>query len=311
MNITVTGTLALDYIMDFPGLFSERIMPDAIHKLSLSFLVDKLNRQFGGTAGNIAYTLRLLGGDPFILSSAGTDFALYAKHLAKYKISRKHILLDKKESTSSFFVVTDKNHNQIGSFYIGASRRTPELSVAAVGEQFVVLAPTVPEAMVKFVSECRKAKLPYMYDPAFQIGVFTPEQLRAGIEGAEILIANDYEMKLLTEKLNLSHEDLRVMVPVLVTTLGDKGAIVETRRESIYIRPAKPKSNLDPTGAGDAFRAGFVCGWLRKLPLATCGQMGAVAAVYTVEKYGTQTHEFTRPEFEKRYEENYGEKITL
>ncbi len=314
MEIIVTGTLALDHIMDFPGLFADRIMPDAIHKLSLSFLVDKLSRQYGGTAGNIAYTLSLLGARPHLVSVAGSDFADYQKHLARHKVSTRNVKVVQDEPTSSFFVVTDQGHNQIGAFYVGPSKYTSKLSLkknvkSEKSKPFVILAPTVPEAMNKFARECRESGFPYLYDPAFQIGVLEPADLRDGIAHAEILIANDYEMKLLEEKLELTHEELRVLVPVVITTLGSRGAIIETRRESIHIKPAVPSTVLDPTGAGDAFRAGFVCGYSRHMPLDICGQMGALAAVYTVEKYGTQTHIFDRRSFAKRYEKNYGTKL--
>ncbi len=330
MDVLVTGTLSFDYIMDFSGKFADRIMPDKIHKISLSFLVDKLSKQFGGTAGNIAYTLKLLGTEPTILAPAGNDFTPYKTFLIKHKISTKYIKEHADVPTSSYFVVTDKDDNQIGSFYIGAMKYAKELSPLSFPRKressFVVLAPTDPEAMKKYVKECRKLKLRYLYDPAFQIATFTPDELREGIEGAEILIGNDYEIALIEERVGISHEELCVMVPIVITTLGNKGSTIETRRESIHIKPAKPKNVSDPTGAGDAYRAGFLAGYLRfslarsllaRLTAVTadelqmCGQMGSVAAVYTVETYGTQTHSFTSKEFIKRYRENYGSEIVL
>ena len=321
VNVVVTGSLGYDYIMDFPGRFADRIMADNIHKISLSFLVDKLSKQFGGTAGNIAYTLKLFGVEPFILSAAGNDFAPYKKFLISKRISTTHIKEYKDVSTGSYFVITDKDDNQIGSFYAGAMKYAKELSLALKGltlsgkvrpyENFIVIAPNDPTAMKQYVKDCRKKSLPYLYDPAFQIDNFTPDELREGIEGAKILIGNDYEIDLIQDKLGITHEDLRVCGPIVITTLGPKGSIVETRYESIGIKPAKPKNTSDPTGAGDAYRAGFLAGYLRKFDLGVCGQMGSVAAVYTVEQYGTQTHSFTNKEFIARYRENYGQAITL
>ncbi len=318
MNVLVTGSLGYDYIMDFPGRFADRIMPDNIHKISLSFLVDKLNKQFGGTAGNIGYTLKLLGTDPTILSAAGNDFAPYKAFLRKQKISTSHITIHNDVSTGSYFVVTDRDDNQIGSFYLGATKYAKDLSLLSSSgntggsnSPFVMICPTEPEAMKKYVKECLEAKLPYMYDPAFQIATFTPDDLREGILGAQILIGNDYEIDLIAETLDISHEELIMMVPIVVTTLGPKGAIIETRHESIGINPAKPKKVVDPTGAGDAFRAGFMAGYLRKLDLKVAGQMGALAGVYVVEKYGTTAHTFTKKEFVERYKANYGSAITL
>lgn len=310
MNVVVTGSLSFDYIMDFSGRFADRIMPDKIHKISLSFLVETLNKQFGGTAGNIAYTLKLLGIDPTILASAGNDFYEYKKHLVSHKISTTMIAVHKDVKTSSYFVVTDTDDNQIGSFYIGAMKYAKNISVKQACD-FTVLAPTEPGAMKKYVAQCRKLRLRYLYDPAFQIGNFSSEELRDGITGAQILIGNDYEIALIGQKLDVSHEELVVMVPILITTLGAKGSIIETRKESIHCKPAKPKNTSDPTGAGDAYRAGFITGYLRGLSLKVCGQIGSVAAVYTVEKYGTQTHHYTKKEFIKRYYENFSTKIIL
>lgn len=314
-KVLVTGTMSFDYIMDFSGRFADRIMPDKIHRISLSFLVDKLSKQFGGTAGNIAYSLKLLGTDPEILSAAGNDFAPYDAFLKKNGISVRHITVIRKLPTGSYFVVTDKEDNQIGSFYTGATRYADSLSVeraaGSVKPDLAVLSATDPKAMTQYVRECRKISLPYLYDPAFQIGTLTGEELRDGITGAEIFIGNDYEIALTEEKLGISHEELIMMVPVTITTLGSKGSVIETRKESIHITPAKPKKVSDPTGAGDAYRSGFVSGFVRGFDLVTCGQMGSVAAVYTVEKYGTVTHLFTRVEFCRRFRDNYRRDIRL
>jgi adenosine kinase len=313
MNIVVTGTLGFDYIMDFSGRFAERIMPDKIHKISLSFLVEKLNKQFGGTAGNIAYTLKLLGLNPLIASAAGNDFAPYEAFLKKNKISTEGILKIKDESTGAYFVVTDRDDNQIGSFYLGATKYAKDVPLNDyIGyKSFVVIAPTDPVAMMSYVKTCIDVGVPYMFDPAFQIAQFSKKDLRLGIEHAAVFIANDYEVSLVEESLEISHEDLRVMVPVVVTTIGSRGSIIETRSDSMHVKPAKLKRLVDPTGAGDAYRSGFLSGFLRKLPLEICGQMGSVAAAYTVEKYGTITHSFTQKEFINRYEDNYHSHIEL
>lgn len=311
MNVVVTGSLGFDYIMDFAGRFADRIMPEKIHVLSLSFLVEHLSKQFGGTAGNIAYTLKLLGLDPLIVAPVGNDFHPYKTFLESKKIQTKHIAVHNNVSTSAYFVMTDKADNQIGAFFVGATKYAKNLTIPRDRKAFVVLTATDPLAMKKYVKECRLLNLPYLYDPAFQVAMFSAEELREGISGAQILIGNDYEIALIKEKLEISHEELVMMVPILITTLGGKGSIIETRHDSIGVAAAKPKNMSDPTGAGDAYRAGFLAGFLRKFPLDVCGRMGSVAAVYTVEKYGTQTHTFTKKEFIKRYIENYGKTITL
>lgn len=313
MNVIVTGSLGFDYIMDFSGRFSDRIMDEKVHKISLSFLVDTLKRNFGGTAGNFAYTIKLLGINPILYSSVGNDFLPYKEFLQKQKIETKYIVALSDIFTGTYFGVTDQDDNQIGAYYGGPLRNNTNLSLSIIKEKidFVHISPHYPRAMKKHVNECRDMKLKYMYDPAFQIGDFTADELNDGIRGAEILIGNDYEIELIERKLTVSHEDLRVMVPILVTTLGSKGSIIETRKESIHIKPAKAKNTRDPTGAGDAYRAGFVAGYLLGFDLAVCGQIGSIAAVYTVEKYGTQTHKFTKKEFINRYQENYHQKLIL
>lgn len=310
MDIIVTGSLGYDYIMDFPGRFADRIMPEKIHALSLSFLVDTLSKQFGGTGANIAYTLKLLGVEPQVLACAGGDFDEYRTHLHAHGISTYGITIHKKEKTSSYFVITDQDDNQIGSFYVGAMKHASRLSIPP-GDHFVVIAPNDPKAMVRYVRECRDYELPYLYDPAFQIGMFSPDELKTGIEGAALLIGNDYEIALIEDRLGITHEELIVMVPAVITTLGAKGSIIETRKEAIHVKPAKPRNTCDPTGAGDAYRAGFLAGYRRGYDLATCGQMGSTAAAYTVETYGTQTHTFTKEEFIARYKENFGTALSL
>ncbi len=313
MKEVVTGSLGYDYIMNFSGRFADRIMPDKLHQISLSFLADKLSKNLGGTAGNLAYTLKLLGNEPYIISTAGNDFEDYRKFLEKHGIIHNGIKVVTNEPCGSYHVITDSDDNQIGAFYTGATKYNKELSVAASDKpEFVVVGPNDPEAMRKFVTECRTNGYRYMYDPAFQIGNFTGEDLRYAIEGAELVIGNDYEIALMEQKLGVSHEELILMGPkAIITTLGSKGSIIETRMEAIHVKPAAPKNVSDPTGAGDAFRGGFLAGYLKGFDLQVAGQMGAVAAVYTVEKYGTVTHHFTKDEFIKRYEENYSTSVEL
>ena len=312
-TIVVTGSLGYDYIMNFSGSFANRIMPDKIHKISLSFLVDKLHKQFGGTAGNIAYSLHLLGINPLILSVAGNDFDPYRAFLHSAGLSTEYITEVPKEPTGSYFVVTDQHDNQIGSFYSGATKAAKSLSLATVTEpvDLVVVSPTDPPAMEHYVRQCQTLSLPYLFDPAFQIDSFTPKSLKAMISSAHMLIGNDYEIALIEHKLSQSHSALLLLVPILITTLGQKGATIETKSEKIIIPPAIPVNTSDPTGAGDAFRSGFLAGYLRGFDLATCGRMGAVAAVYTVEKYGTVTHSYTIGQFVSRFKKNYNQSISL
>ncbi len=336
-RVIVTGSLGYDYIMDFPGRFADRIMPDKIHVLSLSFLVDKMTKNVGACATNLAYTFKLLGGDPLIVSSAGKDFHDAKQFFIKHKISIKGIHVFHDDYCCSYHVVTDQDDNQIGAFHMGAQKHNKELSLLAMKglafqkkarplENFVTIGPTDPVAMSKYVDECHELKLSYLYDPAFQIADFTPEELRKGLSGAAIAIGNDYEIALMEKRLGISHEKIVALVPILITTLGPKGSVIESGKDAMHIQPAKITKVVDPTGAGDAYRAGFLAGYLgvsrgdlakarppliKIQDLVICGQMGSVAAAYAIEHYGTVAHHFTKKEFEKRYSYNYRNTITF
>lgn len=313
MKVIVTGSLGYDYIMDFPGRFADRIMPDKIHEISLSFVVEKLVKQFGGTAGNIAYTLKLLGLEPLILSAAGNDFSQYKDFLKSHQIRTDYISVIPHITCGIYFVVTDKQDNQIGSFYAGAMTHNRKLALKSVKDkaELIIIASNNPDAMQKYVREALSLKIPYMYDPAFQIDNLSATELTRGISGAKILIGNDYEIELITQKLKITHQQLLAMSQIVVTTLGVQGSLIETNSAKFKIRPARPRSTSDPTGAGDAYRAGFLAGYLRGFDLTTCGQMGSLAAVYTVEKYGTITHKFTRTQFIRRFQSNFGKRLTF
>ena len=311
-RIIVTGSLGMDVIMDFPGRFADRIMPDKLHQISLSFLVDTMKRNFGGTAGNIAYSLKLLGMEPLLVSIAGSDFGPYKKFLEKHKINTSAIVIRKDLPTSTYTVITDKDDNQIGSFYLGPTSFAHELDITkALPAGFIVIAPTAPKGMMKYVKDAITLKMPYLFDPAFQIETFSAEELKHAISHAKILIGNDYEIALMEKKLGYSHAELLKMVPVLITTLGGKGSRIDTETEHIEIGVAKVSSVVDPTGAGDAYRAGFLAGYLCGKDLKSSGQMGSLAAAYAVENYGTVTHLYTPDQFQKRYLQNFKEQIFL
>ena len=306
--VLITGSLAFDIIMDFPGRFSDHIDPTKIHILNLSFLVDSLKKQKGGTAGNIAYNLALLEIPVSILGSVGEDFDEYQTFLQKAGVDVSNIKVIKDEKTSQAFITTDKADNQITSFYPGSMKNNSSLKIVDLSEkpEFTVISPNDPKAMINFALECQKLEIPYMFDPGMQLPRLTNQDLITGIKGAKILIGNDYEIGLLSSKLKVKSEKLLENIKILITTLGEKGSIIQTKDQNIRIKAAKPKEVVDPTGAGDAYRAGFLAGYLQGLDLKVCGQMGSVTACYSVEKYGTTTHSFTMDEFQQKYKENYG-----
>lgn len=307
-RVLVAGSLAFDQIMTFPGYFKDHILPDKIHMINLSFLVDDFRKQRGGCAGNIAYTMALLGERPTVVATAGGDFDEYREFLDGEGIETGEIVVHGDETTASCFITTDKADNQITGFFIGAMARARELSLAAVagrdggGAALAVVAPDDPEAMSRHCREAKQAGVPLVFDPSFQVIAMDGPTLHEAADGAFCVILNDYEFAVLQEKTGLSEKELRRLAELWVVTYGEKGSdILRSSGQKIAV-PACPVSEVvDPTGAGDAFRGGFVTGLLRGAELPVCGRMGAVAATYCIERYGTQSHRYTREEYWARY----------
>ena len=309
-NILVTGSLAYDYIMDFPGHFKDHILADKLHCINISFLVDKLKKQRGGCAANIAYTLALLGEHPRIVAAAGRDFSEYSSWLSEQGVDVSAIYRSEDEVTATCFITTDRADNQITGFYVGAMSKAREISLkasAGSNPQICVIAPDDPEAMLRHAQECREAKIPFVYDPSFQVTAMEGDKLWSGAPGAKVLVLNDYEFSVFCEKTGKSEAEILAEVEILVVTLGEKGSRITTRSGDVVEVPAaKIEAVVDPTGAGDAFRGGLISGLVRGLPLPLCGRLGSVASAYVVERYGTQNHAYTRAEFQARYELNFG-----
>ncbi len=309
--ILVTGSLAFDFIMNFPGKFSDHILPEKIHNINLSFLVKNLRRERGGCSANISYNLALLGEKPAILGVLGRDGREYKKWLAVKGVDVSLIKLIASKGTSSAFIMTDSVDNQITGFYPGAMSASAQLRISELLNceliNMVIIAPNTPKAMIGFAKECQELKIPYLFDPGMQLPRLTKKDLNTGIKGAKIIIGNDYEMSLIKSRLGQGVRQTNDQI--WITTLGAKGSLIETEGKKIKIKAAKPKNTTDPTGAGDAYRAGFIYGYIRGYDLKTAGQIGSVCAVYTVEKYGTTTHSFTKKTFFARYRANFGDKI--
>ena len=312
--ILVSGSLAYDTIMNFPGFFKDSILPDHIHMLNVSFLVEKMRKTYGGTAGNIAYTLALLGIKAGVIGTVGSDFKEYEDFLKKYGVLTHYVRPIQDFYTSTAVGIIDKANNALWSFYVGADSFSDQLSINDVGDplDFGVISPNNPKTMLKFALEYTGKKIPYMYDPGMQLPYLDGNVLKKSFTGAKIIIGNDYEVKLMEKKTGIA--DLNSLArhgKIIITTLGEKGSRVVGKGESFNIPAAKVSDPCDPAGAGDAYRGGFVAGYLRNLPLPVCGRMGSIASAYTVEKYGTSTHYYTISEFEVRYKENFGEKLEL
>jgi len=313
MSILISGTVAYDYIMDFPDSFKNHILPDQIHILNVCFTVDKLSKNYGGTAANIAYTIKLLGGEPIVFSPVGPDGKEYVDYLKNKGVNTNYIFTTEEKLTGSAHITTDKDDNQITAFYNGAHAEAAKLNIGDVKEKIdlVLISPTQKDAMIKHAKECYDAKIPFVFDPGQQIPALSAQELMAIIGQAKFLIGNDYEMKLIEEKTGWDGREILNHVETLITTLGNRGSIITTKDKIMEIPPCPPRSTDDPTGAGDAYRAGFFTAYTNGHDLKTCGQAGSVSATYAVENYGTQNHTFTREEFTERYEETYKEKINL
>lgn len=309
-HILVSGSLAYDRIMDFPGVFSDHLMPDKMHAISVSFTVDTFAESYGGTAGNIAYNLSLLGENPEILATGGNDFEKYRIHLFEHGIVSSSIRLIPDITTAASYIVTDKNDNQIGAFYAGASKYPCQKEVSSEAA-LMIISPSDPKDMMDLADKCRLAELQFFFDPGQQIIMLSPDELRTGIMGAAALFANDYELQLIVQKTGWSEKELIEKTPLLVVTLGEKGTRILSKTGESVIPAAKRKEVVDPTGAGDAHRAGFAAAFVRKLPHDVCARVANTVASFAVERRGTQTHTFTPDAVTKRYEESYGETVEL
>lgn len=315
MRIAVTGSIAYDYLMEFPGSFQESLLAEKAHRLTVSFLVESLQKMQGGVAGNIAYTLALLGERPLMIGAAGRDFAEYGNRLAHLGVDVTGVTEFQEEYTASCFINTDRANNQLVAFYAGAMARSRELSLEGreLGpSDLAVISPTDPEVMMRYVSECTSLGVPFVFDPGKQTPRLEAPQILAGLKACKVLVSNDYEFALMAQKTGLREEELIHSAPLTVLTRGELGSSLFERGRSEIRIPVAPVSEVkDPTGAGDAFLAGLVFGLAHQLPLEVTGRIGSVAGGYAIEKRGCQEHRFTRQEFYRRYRDAFGESEPL
>jgi adenosine kinase len=307
MRLIVTGSIAYDYLMSFPGRFTEHFLPDHMHRVSLSFLVDTLDRRRGGCAPNIAYTLALLGERPVLMATAGEDFGDYRQWLDAAGVDTSLVRLVPGKFTASFFCSTDQHNNQIASFYTGAMANAGELSFRNAGEcGLTIISPNDPGAMVQYADECRALGIPFVFDPGQQCARMSGDELKEGLAGAAVLICNDYELELLRQKTGMSEADLLGTCGALVVTRGEHGSSVITVGERVDVPAVEPRRIVDPTGVGDAYRGGLLRGIALGLRYPVCAQLGSVAATYALEHLGGQSHAYTWDEFLQRYETHFG-----
>lgn len=313
MKILLTGSIAFDYLMAFPGYFREHILPDHLDSISLSFLVESMVRMRGGIAPNIAYTLALLGERPYLWATVGEDFEDYRAWLNSNGIDTSGVRAIQGEFTASFFVNTDRANNQIASFYPGAMAYASQLSLHELEENrpdLVVISPNDPAAMMSYVHECKEMGLAYVFDPSQQIVRLTGQDLCDGIMGALALFVNHYECALIQKMTGLEPKDI-LNAPdarsdaFIVITSGKEGATIYTRESEVHVPIVAAEQIIDPTGVGDAFRGGFLTGYAHELDFATCGQIGVLAATYCIEQRGPQGQSYTVEEFINRFRHHF------
>jgi len=307
MNILLTGSVAYDYLMTFPGLFKEQILAERLEKISLSFLVDSMSRQRGGVAPNIAYTMALLGEHPRVMATVGQDFGEYRKILECRGVDTSLMEIVPDLYTASFFATTDQSNAQLASFYPGAMGVASRQSILQVHPRpdLVIVSPNAPEAMTKFAAECRQMKIPYLYDPSQQILRLDGVELARDMEGAKFLFVNDYEFGLIAKKTGWDSKQMLEHVSVVVVTKGKDGADLFTSTAQVIIPTVPEERIVDPTGVGDAFRGGFLVGFAHGFDWKLCGEIGSLAAVYCLEQKGPQNHVYTREEFVHRFRKHY------
>src|SRR5512146_2184092 len=303
MDILLTGSVAYDYLMTFPGLFKEQILPERLGSISLSFLVDSMSKVRGGIAPNIAYTMALLGTRPRIMATVGEDFEDYRQWLEAKGVDTALMQVIPGEFTASFFATTDQASAQIASFYPGAMGHSAVQSIKDLRDRpdLVVVSPSAPDAMMKFPAECRELGIKYLYDPSQQVLRLEGNELARDMEGAYFLFCNDYEFGLISKKTGWSLDQILDHVKVLVITRGKHGADLYAGPESVHIPTVPEDEIVDPTGVGDAFRGGFLAGYAHGFDWKLCGEIGSLAAVYCLEQRGPQSHNYTKQEFIARF----------
>ena len=307
MTSLICGSLAFDTIMSFGGRFSEALLADQLHKINVAFLVPGIRREFGGCAGNIAYNLKLLNGDPLIMATIGQDSAPYIERLDKLGISRRCVKMIDSSYTAQAFITTDVDSNQITAFHPGAMAMSHQIKVADAGKvSLAIIAPDGRDGMVEHARDCAEANIPFIFDPGQGLPMFNGEELTHFIELATYVAVNDYEAELLTERTGLSLQQIAERVSALIVTRGEQGAEIFTSDGRLDIPVVKVANIVDPTGCGDAFRAGMLFGLTRDMDWMTIGRLSSLMGAIKIASQGGQNHAPTLAQIEDRFFQEYG-----
>lgn len=310
--IVITGSIAIDRLMSFKGKYSDYLIPEKLDVISISVFLDKLTQSNGGVGANIAYTLALLGEKPFLLGSVGEDGKGYMQKLSDIGVNTDFVHFSQ-TATASFNVITDSDQNQVSGFFPGAMFDSEKLSMEPWKDNnpIIIISPHDPKSMRRQIAECRKWNLQFCYDIGQQVSNTPAEYMHEGLQSAEVLITNEYELEVLSKKVELSVSEIKSIVPVVITTLGSRGSIIAGRAidKPIHANSVMPIRVADPTGAGDSFRAGFLYGYARGWLHKTSAQLGSVCGTYAIENDSTQGHSFSIDEVSRRYKKSFGEDL--
>lgn len=314
MDVIVTGSIAYDYLMRFPGKFTEYILPEHLHQISVSFLVEDMTKHWGGVAANIAFNMAMLGMRPKLFGTVGRDFGDYRAWLEGAGVDTSLVRQIDEVFTASFFANTDLDNNQIASFYTGAMAYAKNLNIEDLypgKPELVIISPNDPAAMCNIADECRRRAIKFIYDPSQQVPRLSGEELYRDMQGAHALIVNAYEAEIICKKTQQTIDDLRRQLHIMVITQGKEGSHIYINGEKLEIPTFPEVTIVDPTGVGDAYRAGFIRGLASGWPIEMCGQVGSLCATYVLEQVGTQNHSYTLPQFISRFRTLYDDKGLL
>lgn len=314
MNTVITGSIAYDYLMRFPGHFKEHFIAEALEHISLSFLVDDMTKHWGGVAANIAFTMAKFGVQPKLMGTVGRDFGDYRDWLEGHGVDCSTVIQIDEVFTASFFANTDHDNNQLAFFYGGAMNLAQKYSLADAMDDtpdLVVVSPNNPLAMSNLTQECRDRGIRFIYDPSQQVPRLSGEELKRDMQGAYLMVVNAYEASVISDKTGLSLDDMRSIIDLLIITEGEKGSKIYTNGEIIPVEAFPPSEISDPTGAGDAYRAGLITGIIKGFPLKLAGEMGALSATYALEFVGTQNHNFSVQDFVTRFRTHFDDEGQL
>lgn len=306
-SVVISASIAYDHLMSFGGSFADHIIPEKTHVISLSFLVDTLRKQRGGVGGNVAYNLALLGQPSTLVGAVGSDFGPYRRQMEELGVDLTHVLEFEQELTASAFMMADLKSNQIASFYPGPSERAEQIPVRPLGDaaEYALLGATGPATMRRHTLDLGESNARLIYDPAFQVILLSDADIRAGIERAYCVIGNDYEFAMIEQKTSLTVDAIADMCELVVMTLGEHGSELRSGGDVVKTPPAQVDVVVDPTGAGDAYRAGLIKGLLLGQGLEVVGRIAGLTAAYAVEQVGTQEHSHNPHQFVTRFDQSF------